>query len=210
MLCLINTATIFCLPVLLGGCLTKDSHSMETKTAREPTPGSDMRAPNDSKCRGRPIELTERTQLNGEVFVRQECVRLDDGRVIPHGKTTESWRDGSKRLEFEYVCGTRHGKKREWHRNGNLSQEGGYSHGKEHGTWTEWHPDGTLARRWTVGHGIRNGADTEWRPNGKKRREVVWVNGRKHGPEIHWDEFGREQYRIVYVNGVGQTPSGKK
>ncbi len=210
MLRFIDTAAVFCIAATLGGCLPKDNHSVDAKTVREPTPRSDMRWPDDSNCRGRLIEVIEKTQLNGEVLFRQEVVRLDDGRVTPHEKTTESWKDGSKRLELEYVCGVRHGARREWHRNGNLSQEGGYPNGKEHGTWTEWYPDGTLERRWRLDHGTRNGTDTEWHPNGKKRRDVVWINGRKHGPEIHWDELGREQHRIVYVNGVGQTPRGKK
>ncbi len=80
---------------------------------RGQSPRSHMRAPDDSKSRGRPSDVIEKTQLNGEVFVRQEVVRLDDGRVIPHGKTNQSWKDGSRRLDFENVCGFRHGRKRE-------------------------------------------------------------------------------------------------
>ena len=56
MLRFIDTATVFCFSASLGGCLPKDDHPVDVKTVREPVPRSDMRAPDDSKCRGRPIE----------------------------------------------------------------------------------------------------------------------------------------------------------
>lgn len=43
MLRFIDTATVFCFSASLGGCLPKDDHPVDVKTAREPVPRSDTR-----------------------------------------------------------------------------------------------------------------------------------------------------------------------
>lgn len=172
--------------------------------SKGPLPLSRIQPPDDSLCRGRPVEVIETFWPSGSIKLRREVVRLDDGTIIDHGKNTSYWEEGGKKVEYSHVCGVRHGPKLAWHVDGSKWQEMGYANGHDHGVWKEWYSDGTPARRWTLDQGAWNGTYTEWHPSGKKRREVEWVNGVRQGPEIFWDEFGREIKRVDYVDGVPQ------
>lgn len=160
--------------------------------------------PDATACVGKNVEVLEEQFTNGNPKARREVIKLDDGTLVNHGKTTLFWEAGGKKTEFSYVCGARHGQKRTWHTNGKKWQEGGYFANRDHGTWTEWYGDGSLARRWSMTYGAWHGMYTEWYPDGIKRLEVEWVNGMKQGVETLRDEFGNVGLTTVYVDNVPQ------
>ena len=191
----------------LSGCAkSANSPTQIAEDAQEPfAPVATTAAePDASACEGRPVEIVEETWPNGNPKKRESVVKLDDGTVVPHGKTTTFWEEGGRKLEIISVCGVRHGPKYAWHSNGSKWQVCEYFNGKDHGKWTIWDANGAMARQWTMDHGAWDGLYTAWHPNGQKRKEVLWVHGRKQGPEILWDDDGNEVRRITYADGVPQ------
>lgn len=182
---------------------TTHTTSGETNTPPATNPKT-LPAPDASACEGKKVEVLEEKFDNDKPKSRREVIKLDDGTVISHGKTTLYWEVGGKKTEFSHVCGSRHGEKRTWHGNGKKWQEGSYFANRDHGTWTEWFPNGSLARRWSMTYGAWHGMYTEWHPDGKKRLEVEWVNGVRQGVENLWDESGLVGLTTIYVDGVPQ------
>ncbi|MHC5108455.1 MAG: toxin-antitoxin system YwqK family antitoxin [Planctomycetota bacterium] len=189
----------------VAGCATGNGEESKVKMSSDkPVDVAELELPDDSECQGLDVEVIETKNSSDDVIGRQEVVKLSDGSVIPHGKTTFYWDNGNPKLEFYNVCGIRHGTKRTWHMLGEKWSEGAYAYNRDHGAWTEWYPDGTISRQWTMDRGSWNGVYTEWWPNGLKRIEVEWVNGQKQGTEVKWSEEGEELLRVEYIDGVAQ------
>ena len=156
----------------LGGCATgkavdRDSPGDRQVLTEVSTP-ADARTeartvPAESKEPGKPIEVIEERWPDGNLKVRREVRRDEEGNAIPHGTTVTWWEDGQKKTELSFVDGVKHGPRIAWYRNGQMWSEGTYDHGEPSGTWTLWYSDDAVQRVWHYdANGAYHGMFEDW------------------------------------------------
>lgn len=112
-------------------------------------------------------EVIEERWPDGELRLRKQMRRNEDGELVNHG-TYKRWYDnGQQEYQATFVDGKIHGLAVRWHRSGRK--------------WIEEHfADGTP-------HGSRR----IWDENGVKRKEEHHVHGEPRGTWTVWDKHGK-------------------
>jgi len=122
------------------------------------------------------VETVEEYWPNGQLRLRKQLLRLEDGTVVEHG-TFERWHDnGKKEYEAVFVQGRKEGTTIRYHKNGRKATEQEYSNGKRHGH------------------------STTWNDSGARVKQEQWENGEPHGTWTIWDG-GKVKWSHTYDHG---------
>lgn len=136
-------------------------------------------------------------ELYNEKGERYQRFDIGPGRV----KVLETFPDGSKSMEHNFMNGVDDGPFKRWYPNGKLSIEGNYVNGKEHGTWKYWYTNGKVSKEVTFDLGERHGMEKEWYDNGKPEMELGWHHGLRHGERVWYYENGLVLSRVPFLYG---------
>jgi antitoxin component YwqK of YwqJK toxin-antitoxin module len=122
------------------------------------------------------VETVEEHWPNGQLRLRKEVLRLEDGTVVDHG-SFQRWHDnGKKEYEAVFVEGKKEGTTLRYHKNGRVSSEQEYRDGKRHGRSVTWNDAGEMVK------------------------EEHWMDGRPHGTWTIWQE-GKVKWSHTYDHG---------
>jgi antitoxin component YwqK of YwqJK toxin-antitoxin module len=122
------------------------------------------------------VETVEEYWPNGQLRLRKQLLRLEDGTVVEHG-TFERWHDnGKKEYEAVFVQGRKEGTTIRYHKNGRKATEQEYSNGKRHGHSITWNDSGAMVKQEQWENGEPHGTWTIWDGG-----EVKWSHTYDHG-----------------------------
>jgi antitoxin component YwqK of YwqJK toxin-antitoxin module len=122
------------------------------------------------------VETVEEYWPNGQLRLRKQVLRLEDGTVVEHG-TFERWHDnGEKEYEAVFVKGRKEGTTIRYHKNGRKATEQEFSNGKRHGLSITWNDSGAMVK------------------------QEQWENGEPHGTWTIWDD-GKVKWSHTYDHG---------
>jgi len=122
------------------------------------------------------VETIEEYWPNGQLRLRKQVLRLEDGAVVDHG-TFERWHDnGKKEYEAVFVRGKKDGTTIRYHKNGRKATEQEYSDGRRHGRSVTWNDSGAMVK------------------------EEHWANGKPHGTWTIWED-GEVKWSHTYDHG---------
>jgi antitoxin component YwqK of YwqJK toxin-antitoxin module len=113
---------------------------------------------------------------NGQLRLRKQVLRLEDGSTVDDGTFERWYSDGGKEYEAVFV------------------------NGKKEGTTVRYHRNGRIASREEYEDGQRNGASVSWDDAGSKVKEENWADGRPHGTWTIWQD-GKVEWTHTYVHG---------
>ena len=122
------------------------------------------------------VETVEEYWPNGQLRLRKQVLRLDDGATVDHG-TFDRWHDnGEKEYEAVFVRGKKEGTTIRYHKNGRKATEQEYSNGERNGRCVSWNDSGAMVKeeRWKDG-----------RPHGKW---TIWSDGKVKWSHTYGDE----------------------
>jgi TonB family protein len=121
------------------------------------------------------------------------------------GSVYQTYKDGQKEFEINYVSGVRSGKSSSWFNNGNLSTESYYSDGDLNGSFKMWDENGLLIQELNFKNGIKHDLNKEWFPNGNLKKEENYHEGLKDGVQKEWNSsnvlISEVNYRMGLLNG---------
>ncbi len=121
-------------------------------------------------------EVVEEHWPNGQLRLRKQVRRLDDGTTVDHGTFERWYGDGGR----EYVAA--------------------FVDGRKDGTATRFHRNGRIASRQEFRDGTREGARVDWDDAGGKVKEEFWADDRPHGTWTIWRD-GEVEWTHTYVHG---------
>lgn len=121
-------------------------------------------------------EVVEEHWPNGQLKLRKEVLRLEDGSYVDHGS-------------FE-----------RWHSNGNKEYEAFFVRGKKEGTTIRYHKNGRKATEQHYRNGRKDGRCRSWDNEGILVKEENWENGRPHGTWTIWEK-GKVKWSHTYDHG---------
>lgn len=114
---------------------------------------------------------------------------------------SETYADGTPKI-ITYYSGEGENKtmvkEATFYPDGNKRMEGEYLEGSKHGTWTSWYNNGN---KWSLGNynkGINDGQTITWHENGQKYYEGFYKNSKRAGMWKFWDEKGEFIKEIDY------------
>jgi antitoxin component YwqK of YwqJK toxin-antitoxin module len=145
--------------------------------------------------------VEESFYVSGPIRMRQEMLRLVDGRTARHG-TTVTWTVGGEReSEGTYVLDEKHGTWTEWYEDGTKLSQGGFAHGLESGPWTLWYEDGLRESAGPYEAGRRHGEWTFWHEDGSVKESGPFEDGLKRGRWTEHYEGGDVMLAGEYAEG---------
>ena len=121
-------------------------------------------------------EVVEEHWPNGQLRLRKQVLRLDDGTTVDHGSFDRWYSDGGK--EYAAV----------------------FANGGKEGTTVRFHRNGQVASRQEYRDGERNGPSVSWDDSGAKVKEENWADGRPHGTWTVWRD-GKVEWTHTYDHG---------
>jgi antitoxin component YwqK of YwqJK toxin-antitoxin module len=119
------------------------------------------------------VETVEEFWPNGQLRLRKQVLRLEDGSVVDHGR-------------FE-----------RWHDNGKKEYEAVFVQGKKEGTTVRYHKNGRKATEQEYRNGKRDGRSVTWNDAGAMVKEEHWKDGKPHGTWTVWDD-GKVKWSHTY------------
>ena len=122
------------------------------------------------------VETVEEFWPNGQLKLRKQVLRLDDGTVVDDGKFERWHSNGKKEYEAVFVKGAKEGTTIRYHKNGRKATEQEYRKGKRHGRSASWNDAGAMVK------------------------EENWMDGRPHGTWTIWDK-GKVKWSHTYDHG---------
>ena len=124
------------------------------------------------------------------------------GQKSPHtGIIFDSYSNGVKKLQAQYVSGKANGIQQTWYENGSRRTSATYLDGKENGTAMEWHPNGKEKTLVRYTNGIATGEHQTWHTNGQRSLRANYDGGKLHGPMESWFPDGKLSSQSTFVNG---------
>ncbi len=102
---------------------------------------------------------------------------VDEPELSYTGPLVDSYPNGQKKFEVNFVKGKPDGVMITWHENGQKETEASFVYGKREGPMTMWHA------------------------NGKKKARGNWVNDKPDGPWVVWHENGQIAFEGSFRNG---------
>ena len=129
--------------------------------------------------------LVEEHWPNGQLRLRKNVLRQEDGTIVDHGR-------------FE-----------RWHDNGNSEYEAVFVLGRKEGTTVRYHRNGQMATRQEYRNGQRHGGSISWDGTGVKVKEENWAEGEPHGTWTIWQD-GKVKWSNTFNHGKPATAQPEK
>jgi antitoxin component YwqK of YwqJK toxin-antitoxin module len=121
-------------------------------------------------------EVVEEYWPDGQLRLRKEVLRLEDGSYVDHGSFERWHSNGKKEYEAFFVRGKKEGTTIRYHKNGQKASEQEYKNGKRHGRCRSWNEAGALVKEENWKNGMPHGTWTIW-----EKGEVKWSHTYDHG-----------------------------
>jgi antitoxin component YwqK of YwqJK toxin-antitoxin module len=122
------------------------------------------------------LETIEEFWPDGQLQLRKQVLRLEDGTVVDDGT-------------FE-----------RWHSNGEKEYEAVLVRGRKEGTTVRYHKNGRKATEQEYRDGKRDGRCVTWNDAGVMVKEEHWKDGKPHGTWTVWED-GKVKWSHTYVEG---------
>lgn len=115
------------------------------------------------------------------------------------GETVEYYKNGKKRIAFNYKDGKEDGLNISWHKNGKKKYESFLKNGD--GKKTYWYESGEKKAEIDIRNWKMNGKHIVWFKNGKKQYEEDYKDDLIHGIRKNWNKEGELILDIKYRKG---------
>lgn len=173
---------------------------------------------------------------SGQVKSKWTIKELADGTDVIDGEWLEYHKNGTLKVEGQYLEGQKQGEWityfsngkvesrlsyagdradgdfRNWHENGNKAEVGKWHNGEKAGEWVSWHANGKIAGAVSYKDGMPNGRGISYYDNEKPKVRGEWKTGQKHGNWIEYYRSGAEKENTNWHDGKlhGVTTGYKK
>jgi len=117
------------------------------------------------------------------------------------GKAVETYKNGNKKSEENFVNGLKDGFVKTWFENGKIESQKPYKANKLEGTVIAWYPNGIVERKVEFSNDKKQGSFQTFHENGKPKELGQFANGLKTGIYKSWFENGQIESEATFVNG---------
>lgn len=122
------------------------------------------------------VKQIEEYWPDGQLQLRKQVLRLDDGTTVDHGSFVRWHDNGKKEYEATFVLGKKEGTTTRFHKNGQKANEQQYKDGKRHGRCLSWDASGVLVKEENWAEGKPHGVWVIWQDG-----EVKWTHTFEQG-----------------------------
>ena len=102
-----------------------------------------------------------------DLFVRDSLYFIPGQDSVFSGKVTDTWENGTKKMEGSYKDGQIDGKRNTWYKNGQDQEESNWQLGIQNGEHKQWYENGHQKFERMYKEGVHDGKWSEWYENGQ-------------------------------------------
>jgi len=141
-------------------------------------------------------------EVKASQIERRNRIAYLKGNATPFtGKAVDSYKNGNKKSEENFIAGMKDGMLKTWFENGKPESQKLYKANKLEGTVMAWYGNGTVERKVEFSNDKKHGSYQTFHENGKPKELGQFVNGEKTGVFKTWFANGQLESEGSYVNG---------